>query len=134
MIARTRLAVVQAAVAELREHGIAGADIGRITLAADVDESVVRDTWASRDELLREALEAALAELDTGGADGLAARLRQARVTGLLASLVDASWRDAFWADVLAGIVSRIDDAAGAAAPGLVYRALVAHGAEVSAS
>lgn len=134
MIARTRLAIVRATVAELCEHGIAGADIGRIALAADVDESIVRDTWAGRDELLREALEAALAGLDTGGAGGLAARLRQARTASLLASLVDASWREPLWADVLAGIVSRIDDAAGEAGPGLVYRALVAHGAEVSAS
>lgn len=129
MIARTRLAVVRAAVAELCAHGIAGADVGRIAVAAGVDEPVVRDTWPHPDELLREALEAALAGLDTGGADGLAAHLRQAGVTGLLASLVDASWRAPFWAEVLAGVVSRMDATAGDAAPGLVYRALVAHGA-----
>lgn len=125
MIARTRIEVLRAAAAELAVHGIAGADLGRIAASAGVDDAVVLAGWPRFEDLLSEALLAALADIDSGGAAGVAAALRRGPIAGLVATVVDAAFRDPFWEDVLVGLARRIGTAAGDAAPLLVYRALV---------
>lgn len=99
VIARTRLAVLQAAAAELVEHGIAAADTDRIARAAGVDAADISAAWPQRDLLLQDAVRAAL----RGDGTGLRGEPRAA----LMASLEHAAAGDGRWAAVLAEVAAQ---------------------------
>lgn len=88
--------VLQAAAAEVVEHGIAAADVDRIARSARVDVADVTAVWPRREALLREGVLAALGDGATG--------LRGDDRARLLASLDEAAVGDPYWADVVATV------------------------------
>ncbi len=89
--ARTRARVYAAALDVLRRQGIGGTTFDAIAQQAGVARSTLYRNWATRDELLREAIEEQAPFPDTSPAEPAGARLESA-LQEIAAALNASSW------------------------------------------